>query len=127
MYVAGNFWSVLAGFVGILLALVLTVLSIVVIRPPLSRFLEKILGDKEISQLGTTFIVLLLALEGAKAVIGYFTVPELSTMLGGLSNLIDNLTGTVQWAVYMAALLFIGYSVRISRTPPTKVEVENEH
>jgi hypothetical protein len=69
----------------------------------------------------------LLALEGVKAVIGYFTVPELSTMLGGLSNLINNLTGTVQWAVYMAALLFIGYSVRISRITTTKDNVENEH
>jgi hypothetical protein len=44
MYVSGNFWPIVAGFVGILLALILTVLAVIIIRPPLSRFLEKILG-----------------------------------------------------------------------------------
>ena len=89
--------------------------------------MEKILEDREISELGTNFIVLLLALEGVRAVIGYFTLPELSTMLSGLSNLINNLMGTVQWAVYIAALLFIGCSIRVSRTTATRDTIENEH
>ena len=109
-----GFWGILTGFVGIIFALAITAGAIYVVRRPLTRFLEKIIDDREVAALGATFILLLLGLDGLEAVLGYFTQANLNTLFDGLVRLLNNLAGTVQWAAYIGALLFIGYAIRSS-------------
>jgi hypothetical protein len=109
-----SFWNIATGFVGIVFALAITAGAIYVIRKPLARFLEKIIDDREVAALGASFILLLLGLDGLEAVLGYFTQANLSTLFGGLVRLLNSLAGTVQWAAYIGALLFIGYAIRNS-------------
>lgn len=112
-----GFWGILTGFVGIIFALAITAGAIYVIRKPLMRFLEKIIDDREVATLGATFILLLLGLDGLEAVLGYFTQPNLNTLFDGLVGLLNGLAGSLQWAAYVGALLFIGYAIRSSRKP----------
>ncbi len=102
-----GFWGILTGFVGIIFALAITAGAIYVVRRPLARFLEKIIDDREVAALGVTFILLLLGLDGLEAVLGYFTQANLNTLFDGLVRLLNSLAGTVQWAAYIGALLFI--------------------
>jgi hypothetical protein len=58
------------------------------------------------------FLLLLLALRGLSAAIGFINQMQLSVLLGGIVRLLDDLAGVIQWVAYVAALLFIGYSIR---------------
>ncbi len=110
--------QILAAAIGIILALGITALIMITVRDPLHRFLSALLDDEAVAQLGVTFVVVLLGLHGLRAILGFFTLPELEPVLQGISILLLDLAGAIQWAAGVAALLFIGYSLRALQTDP---------
>ena len=112
--------QILAAAIGIILALGITALVMITVRGPLHRFLNALLDDQAVVQIGVTFVLLLLGLHGLRAILGFFTLPELEPILQGISILLLDLAGAIQWAAGVAALLFIGYSLRALQSNPTR-------
>jgi hypothetical protein len=104
-----NFITGLAGF---FFAVAITVAVVYFARKPINSFLNHILQDEVIAKTGTTFVIILLALEGFRYTFGFITQPQVNTFFNGLSNLLNGLAGVIQWVVYIAALLFIGFSIQ---------------
>jgi hypothetical protein len=107
-----NVLGFLVGFLGFILAVVISVVVIVLVRKPLIRLLANLIGDEMVAGYGVTLVLILLGLEGLDAALGYITQTQLSQLFGGLIRLLDGLAGVIQWAIYIAALLFIAYSIR---------------
>lgn len=102
---------IMGQLVGMLLAAGLTMAAIVLVRGPLARFLEAVIGDATVARLGTNFVLLLFGLRGLATILGYISQPELQGILGALTGLLGQLAADVQWAAQVAALLFIGYAI----------------
>lgn len=98
--------------VGILIAGGLTLAVVILLQRPVERFLLHLLHDPVVARTGTLFLVVLLSLHGLATVLDYITQPELHAILGGLSGLLLRMADAVQWLGQVAALLFIGYSLR---------------
>lgn len=105
-------FSIIAGLVGFFFAAAITVAVVFFARKPVSTFLTHILGDEVIAKVGTTFVAILLGLVGFRYTFGFITQPQVSTFFHGIANLLDGLAGVLQWVVYIAALLFIGFSIQ---------------
>lgn len=103
--------AILIGFLGFVLALAITAAVIWFVRAPLKRLLQQLIGDKSVADAAGMFVLVLLGLYGVRAALGYITQPQLSTLLGGLMDLLVSLAGVIQWIAYVAALLFIGYCI----------------
>ena len=112
----------ITGLVGVLLAAGLTVFAISYIRKPLAGFLSLLIDDEGVVKAGASFVALLIGLRGLSAVLGFITQTQLSRLLLNLSSMLQDLAGVVQWAAYIAALLFIGYSIRARRDRVDQVE-----
>lgn len=104
--------ELMAAAIGIILALGISALVMIVVRGPLFRFLNALLDDEGMARLGVAFVLLLLGLHGLRAALGFITVPELDPILSGIGILLLDLAGAIQWAAGVAALLFIGFSLR---------------
>jgi len=104
--------EIMAAAIGIILALGITALVMIVARGPLHSFLSALVDDEAVARLGVAFVLLLLGLHGLRAALGFITLPELEPILSGIGILLLDLAGAVQWAAGVAALLFIGYSLR---------------
>jgi hypothetical protein len=104
--------DLLGQVVGILIAGGLTLAVVVLLQGPVERFLLHLLNDPVVARMGTLFIVVLFSLHGLATVLDYITQPELHAILGGLSALLLRMADAVQWLIQVAALLFIGYSLR---------------
>lgn len=104
--------DIMAAAIGIILALGITALVSILARGPLHRFLSAVLDDEAVARLGVAFVLLLLALHGVRAALGFISLPELAPILDGIALLLLDLAGAIQWAAGVAALLFIGYSLR---------------
>jgi hypothetical protein len=104
--------DLLGQVVGILIAGGLTLAVVVLLQRPVERFLLHLLQDPVVARTGTLFVVVLLTLHGLATVLDYITQPELHAILGGLSGLLLRMAEAVQWLVQVAALLFIGYSLK---------------
>jgi len=105
-------FSIITGLVGFLAAAAITAAVVFFARKPINSFLSHVLGDDLIAKTGTAFVVILLVLEGFRYTFNFITQPQVNTFFNGLSNLLDGLAGVIQWVVYIAALLFIGFSIQ---------------
>lgn len=104
--------ELMAAAIGIILALGITALVMILARGPLYSFLDELLDDEAVARLGVAFVLLLLALHGLRAALGFITLPEIEAILDGIGILLLDLAGAIQWTAGVAALLFIGYSLR---------------
>jgi hypothetical protein len=112
----------ITGLLGVILAAGLTVFAISYIRRPLAAFLGLLIADEQVVKAGASFVALLIGLRGLSAVLGFITQTQLSRLLMNLSSMLQDLAGVVQWAAYIAALLFIGYSIRANRVKENQAE-----
>lgn len=119
-------FAFLVELVGFVLAAGLTVGVIFWVRRPLAQLLARLIRDETVAQAGTTFVLILLGLRGLSAMFGYITQPNLSQLFGGLTGLLNRLADEIQWAVWIAALLFIGYSIQGWRRAADREESERE-
>jgi hypothetical protein len=115
-----NWPSILAAVVKVI-GFVLTVLVsagvMVLVHRALSRLLGRLVGDESIARAATTLVLILLGLKGVTAALRYITQDELRYLHNGLTGLLNDMAGVIQWLVTVAALLFIGYSLRGWRGP----------
>ena len=105
-------FNIIAGLAGFFFAVAITVAVVFFSRKPVTSFLTHVLGDEVIAKTGATFVIILMALEGFRFAFGYITQPQLYTFFSGITNLLNSLAGVLQWVVYIAALLFIGFSIQ---------------
>lgn len=107
-----SLFGLVTGFLGFILAGGVTVGVILWVRRPLTRVLKRLLNDELIANAGATFVLILLGLRGVSTMFDYVTHPILGEFFDNLTRLLNNLANDIQWAVWIAALLFIGYAIR---------------
>jgi hypothetical protein len=107
-----NVFGLLLGSLGFILAGGVTVGVILWVRRPLARVLNHLLKDEVIANMGATFVLILLGLRGLSAMFDYVSHPLLSPFFNNLTRLLINLADEIQWAIWIAALLFIGYALQ---------------
>jgi hypothetical protein len=112
MMFGSTFLTLIIGFIGVVLAVGITVGVVLWIRRPLKKLLSRLIADEHIVDVGATFVQILLALRGLSVALGYIEQPLLSEVLSGLTRLLNALADDVQWAAWISALLFIGFSLR---------------
>ncbi len=108
--------NLLASFLGFILAGGVTAGVILWVRRPLARVLQHLLDDTLIAKTGATFVLILLGLRGLSVMFDYVTHPVIGTFFDNLTRLLITLADEIQWAIWIAALLFIGYAIRESHT-----------
>lgn len=104
--------TIFIAVIGFLSALAITAGVIHLIRVPLTQFLNHLLGDETVAMFGVTLVILLMVIKGLSAAFGFITNDSFRFLLSRLVSLLGNLAGVIEWAAYIAALLFIGYSIR---------------
>lgn len=107
-----NLLYVMGQVIGMLIAAGVTMAAIYLVRGPLQRFLLAVVEDEAVATLGTHFVLLLFGLRGLATILNYISEPALNSILAELSALLNRLAADVQWVAQVAALLFIGYSLR---------------
>ncbi|MDI7277094.1 MAG: hypothetical protein QME94_14055 [Anaerolineae bacterium] len=110
-----NVVGFLTGLAGFGLALLIAAAVIWLVRAPLKRVLAILIGDKALAEAGSAFVLLILGLHGLRAALSYITQPNLSRIFGGLTGLLLDMAGVLQWAAYVGAILFVGYSLQARR------------
>jgi len=104
--------NLFVGLVGFVLALALTAGVIYLIRIPLAQFLKHLLDDETVAMFGVTLVLLLMGIKGLSTAFSFITNDSLRFLSSRLISLLGNLAGVIEWAAYIGALLFIGYSIR---------------
>lgn len=112
-----NVLDALVKVIGFVLTVILAGGVIFLTNRVLSRLLHRLTGDKVIARAGTTLVLILLGLKGLNAALRYITQPELRYLHSGLMGLLNDMADVIQWLVSVAALLFIGYTLRGRRGP----------
>lgn len=112
-----NVLDALVKVIGFVLTVILAGGVIFLTNRVLSRLLRRLTGDKVIARAGTTLVLVLLSLKGLNAALRYITQPELRYLHSGLMGLLNDMADVIQWLVSVAALLFIGYTLRGRRGP----------
>lgn len=109
-------WYVV-GVAGFLLALGLTAAVIMLVRKPLAQFLARIVRDEKVANMGATFVLVLLALRGLEGILDSINQTHLNFLFGKITGMLAGMANDIQWVIYIAALLFIGYSLQGWRGP----------
>ena len=109
-------WYVV-GVAGFLLALGLTAAVILLVRKPLAQFLARIVRDEKVANMGATFVLVLLALRGLEGILDSINQTHLNFLFGKITGMLAGMANDIQWVIYIAALLFIGYSLQGWRGP----------
>ena len=109
-------WYVV-GVAGFLLALGLTAVVIMLVRKPLAQFLARIVRDEKVANMGATFVLVLLALRGLEGILDSINQTHLNFLFGKITGMLAGMANDIQWVIYIAALLFIGYSLQGWRGP----------
>lgn len=107
-----GFGAFLINLIGFALAVALAGAVIYWIRKPMENLLTHIIKDQEWVKPGVSFVLILLGLQGLRTALSFVSQPNLSRLVDSLSSLLIQLAGELQWAVYIAVLLFIAYSIR---------------
>jgi hypothetical protein len=116
------------GLFGFVFSLVLTGVLIFLGRKPLAKALEYLFGDSPVARYGLLVILVLLGLVGLRAAFGAFYPGEFNYLLFindkfqvgeftgfmfyGLLNLLSGFAEVFKWAILIAAIFFVGYSLR---------------
>jgi hypothetical protein len=118
-----NWQSILSAvikIIGFFLTGITAGVVIFLVHRALSRLLGRLIPDEIIAQAGATLAVILLGLKGLSAVLRYITQNELRYLHNGLTGLLDDMAGVIQWVVLIVVLLFIGYTLRGWRGGPSE-------
>jgi hypothetical protein len=97
---------------GFILAIGITGAVIYWLRTKLVSFLSEFIPNIKLVNQGSTLVMILLGLEGARCALNYIDQAQLNILFGGLVNLAIGLMGVIQWAVYIAVLFFIAYNIK---------------
>jgi hypothetical protein len=106
------FWSFLVGTIGFLLAIAIAAGLVFWIRKPLADLLGRLVGDETIASAGAMFVAVLIGLHGLTTAFGFIRQTHLQTLFSRLFSMLDRMAGSIQWVIYIAALLFIGWSIK---------------
>jgi hypothetical protein len=106
------FWSFLVGAIGFLLAIAIAAGLVFWIRKPLADLLGRLVGDETIASAGAMFVAVLIGLHGLTTAFGFIRQTHLQTLFSRLFSMLDRMAGSIQWVIYIAALLFIGWSIK---------------
>ncbi|MCD6552887.1 MAG: hypothetical protein J7M16_02620 [Anaerolineae bacterium] len=97
--------------VAFILSVGLTVAVAFLIKQPLVNVLTKLL-DEDFARLGLIFAWVLIGLGGLSTAFSFITWPPIQPILRSIIDPLNSAVGSLKWIVWVAALLFIGYSIR---------------
>ena len=103
--------------IGFVLTVLVSAGVIFFVRQALSRLLSRLIGDEAIAQALATLGLILLGLKGLTGALRYITQDELRYLHTGLTDLLNSMAGVLQWVALIAAVLYVGYSLRGWRAP----------
>ena len=106
------FLRVLVGFLGFVLSLAIAAGLIVWLRKPLKDLLLRLVEDETIAAAGALFVAILIGLYGLSTAFTFIREAHVTQLFGTLFTMLDQMAGVIQWVIYIAALLFIGWSIR---------------
>jgi hypothetical protein len=112
--------------IGFVMTVVVSAGVMFLIYRALSVLLGRLIGDKVIVRAGTVLAMVLLGIKGLGAALRYITQDELRYLHQGLTGLLNDMAGVVQWLVLVVSLLFVGYTIRGWRGPVEQEEEEEE-
>ncbi len=105
------FWFIIR-LLGFILAAGLTVAAIYWLRKKVVSFLTEFVPNEKLVNQGTTFVMILIGLQGAIWALNYISQAQLNVLLSGLLSLATGIAGVIQWAIYIAVLFFIAYNIK---------------
>ena len=106
------FVRILVGIVGFLLALAIAAGLIFWLRKPLKDLLQRLVDDETIASAGALFVAVLIGLYGLTTAFEFIQETHINRLFSNLFGMLNQMAGVIQWVVYIAALLFIGWSIR---------------
>jgi len=106
------FVRVLVGFLGFVFSLAIAAGLIVWLRKPLEELLLRLVEDETIAAAGALFVAALIGLYGLSTAFTFIGEAHVTQLFGNLFSMLDRMAGVIQWVIYIAALLFIGWSIR---------------
>jgi hypothetical protein len=98
--------------VGIVVLLAITAGVVFWLRKVTQSAISYLLEDEKVADAGSKLVLFLAAFQGLEAVLRYITQEHLDFLLSSWIGLANSLIGVVQWAIQIAALLFIGYAIK---------------
>jgi hypothetical protein len=100
------------GLVGAVLLAATTVGAFVWLKKMAKSAILYLLGDEKIAEAGARLILFLVAFEGIASVLGIVSQSHLTFLFSSWVRLAHSIFGVVQWAIQIAALLFIGFAIK---------------
>ncbi len=85
------------------------------IRQPLVNVLTRLL-DEDFARLGLIFAWVLIALAGLSTAFSFITWSPIQPLLRSITAPLNSAASELKWIVWIAALLFIGYSIRTKQS-----------
>jgi len=119
-----NVLSAVVKIIGFVMTVLVSAGVIFFVYRALTRLLRRLVGDEVIARALTTLGMILLGLEGLEEALRYITQSELRYLHNGLTSLLNGMADVLQWLTLIAALLFIGYTLRGWRGPVEEPEPE---
>jgi len=103
--------NLIVNAVAFIISVGLTVAVAFLIKQPLVNVLTKLL-DEDFARLGLVFAWVLIGLAGLSTAFSFITWPPIQPILRSIIDPLNGAAGSLKWIVWVAALLFIGYSIR---------------
>ncbi len=103
--------NLIVNAVAFIISVGLTVAVAFLIKQPLVNVLTKLL-DEDFARLGLVFAWVLIGLAGLSTAFSFITWPPIQPILRSIIDPLNSAVGSLKWIVWVAALLFIGYSIR---------------
>jgi uncharacterized membrane protein YraQ (UPF0718 family) len=101
----------LVGAVAFIISVGLTVAVAFLVKKPLVNILTKLL-DEDFARLGLIFAWVLIGLAGLSTAFSFITWHPIQPVLRSITGPLNSAASELKWIVWIAALLFIGYSIR---------------
>ena len=103
--------NLIVNAVAFIISVGLTVAVAFLIKQPLVNVLTKLL-DEDFARLGLIFAWVLIGLAGLSTAFSFITWPPIQPILRSITGPLKGAASELKWIVWVAALLFIGYSIR---------------
>jgi uncharacterized membrane protein YraQ (UPF0718 family) len=107
----GTVLNLIVNAVAFILSVGLTVAIAFLIKQPLVNVLTKLL-DEDFARLGLIFAWVLIGLAGLSTAFSFIAWPPIQPILRSITGPLKSAASELKWVVWIAALLFIGYSIR---------------